>query len=194
MTTTGPITTDTTTLPLGLAQIRVGASAANIANVHPVLTSADSLGAMASTKFTHNIDYFRHESGFPLLEDAIFPLRGTAMMECAFEELTPKNLALAHGIDSTTGYDEVHSGEIALGNLTAPAYIRMEANYTFPDGTHYLNIIFPRAQVSASPEVDLQKEDVAAVTIVFESKIASSEVSGGNAAWDDKPLGRMIFT
>jgi len=57
-----------------------------------------------------------------------------------------------------------------------------------------MTFIFPRAQVSANIEVDTAAEDSAAVPIIIESKNASSDVSGGDAIWDDKPLGRIVWT
>jgi hypothetical protein len=189
----GPVTRDTTAIALGLAQIRVVASASNIANPHPVATASDSIGALANTKFTANTDWYKLESGFPLIEDFTTAIREGAMLECAFKEITPYNLALAHGIDPIGSYATAHSGEIALGGRTSPSYIRMEALYTFPDGTNTMIIIFPRAQVSASVEMDMQGEDAVAVPITFESKNASSDVSGGHAVWDTQPLGKIAW-
>jgi hypothetical protein len=189
----GPVTTDTTAIALGLAQVRVVASAANIGNTMPVATASDSIGALANTKFTGNTDYFKLESGFPLIEDYTVAIREGAMLECAFKQITPFNLALARGIDPVGVYTDAHTGEINLGGITAPEYLRMEALYTFPNGTDTMTIIFPRAQVSASAELDLQAEDAAAVPITFESKNASSDVSGGDAVWDNMPLGRIIW-
>ena len=188
----GPVTNDTSTVALGLAQIRVGSSSTNIANDSAALTSSDSIGALANTKFTGNTDWFKLESGWPLLEDYAIPIRESAMLECAFKELTPYNLALAYGLDPAT-YTQVHSGEIPLGARTAPEYVRMEALYTFPNGSNTMTIIFPRAQPTSAVEVDLQTEDAAAVPLTFESKNASSNVTGGNAIWDDKPLGAINF-
>lgn len=297
MARSGPVTRDTSTVALGLAQIRIGDSVSNIATVAPVLTSSHSIGALASTKFMGNVDYWKLESGFPLQEDLTIPLRETNALECAFKEITPYNLAMARGINplgnisatvtegasvttsgtttgniavtdttgpvtdtftvvftnattyevygSATGYIEsgtvsileapnnggnpyysipanffsgtwaadetfvfsttayvagtaayanVHSGEIALGTVAAPAYLRMEAVYTFPNGTNTMTIVFPRANVVSSVEVDLQAEDAAAVTVNIESKSSSADVSGGNAAWDSMPLGRIVFS
>jgi hypothetical protein len=56
-----------------------------------------------------------------------------------------------------------------------------------------MTIVFPRAQVSANTEMELQAEDAAAVPLNFESKRADSEVAGGNAVWDDAPLGVILF-
>ena len=95
----GPVTRDVSTIALGLAQVRVGNSAANIATKTAVLSSLDSIGALASTKFTGNVEYFNLESGFPLLEDVKIPLREASMLEAAFKEVTPFNLALARGLD-----------------------------------------------------------------------------------------------
>lgn len=189
----GPVTRDTTAIALGLAQIRVIDSATNIADIQPAATSTDSIGALANTKFTANTDWYKLESGFPLIEDFTTAIREGAMLECAFKEITPYNMALAHGIDPIGSYADAHSGEIALGGRTSPEYVRMEALYTFPNGTDTMTIIFPRAQVSASVEMDMQGEDAVAVPITFESKNASSDVSGGNAVWDDKPLGRLFW-
>jgi len=188
----GPVTVESTAIALGLAQIRVALAATHIDKNTRQLTASDSIGSLASTKFTSEVEFFRHESGFPLLEDVTIPLREKAMLECAFEELTPANMALAQGKDLTT-YSAAHSGEIALGALATPTNLRMEAVYTYPDGTNTMNIIFPRAQVSASPEIDLQKEDAVAVTVVFESKQADSNNSAGSSAWDGRPLGSIQF-
>jgi hypothetical protein len=191
----GPVTKDTSTIALGLAQIRILESAANIGNIEPQGVAADSIGALASTKFMGNTDWFRLESGFPLLEDLAVPIREAASLECAFKEITPYNMALAYGLDPTGGaYDEEHSGEIALGGRIAPEYVRMEARYTYPNGTNFMDVIFPRSQPTSATEVDLQEEDAAAVPLVFESKRADSEMAGGHAVWDDKPLGRITWS
>lgn len=302
MSRTGPVTKDTSTVALGLAQIRIGSASANVDQVTSVLTSDQSIGALANTKYTGEVSYWKLESGFPLLEDLTLPLRESAMLECAFKELSPKNLAIARGLDpsagsgtlsvsgarvvkstdssvavvpanitvigqpyalegtytiefsSATAYDVTHStqgtmqddaavtigtteafsfdgvndaiqiaanaitgtitagdiikfevvnvasdyadnhaGSIGLGGIQAPAYVRMEAVYTYPNGTNHMYIIFPRANAVSSVELDLQAEDAAQVPITFEAKRADSEVTGGNAAWDSMPLGRILF-
>jgi len=191
MARTGPIATDTSTVALGLAQIRVGSSSTYITSPGAALSSSDSIGSLANTKFVGNTDWYKLEGGFPLIEEYTTPIREGAMLECAFREITPKNMDLAHGTDISTGSYTAHSGEVVLGGRTAPDYVRMEAVYTYPNGTNTMTIIFPRAQVSANVEIDLQSEDAAAVPIAFESKNASSDVTGGNAVWDDKPLGHI---
>ncbi len=191
MARTGPVTKDTSTVALGLAQVRVGAAAANIGTPYGALSSSDSIGVLANTKFTGNSDWLKLESGYPLLEDYVVPIRESAALECAFMEITPYNMAMSLGIDPTSGYASVHSGEVALGGRTSPAYVRMEAVYTYPNGTNTMTIIFPRAQVSAAIEMDLQMEDWSNVPITFEAKRADSEVTGGNAIWNSKPLGAI---
>jgi hypothetical protein len=296
MARSGPVTKDTSTIPLGLAQIRVGDSASNIATATAMLLAAASIGALANTKFTGNVDYWKLESGFPLLEDLSLPIREAASLECAFKELTPYNLALARGIDpaaaqvatiafldkvtdgggnagnitvddtggvvsdtwiitlddathysvfgidtgilcagtligaqcapsnsghpyftipvdffdanwladetyafKTTayvadgGYSSAHSGTIKLGALKAPDFVRMEAVYTYPNQTNHMYVIFPRANVTSSAEIDLAAEDTIASPIVFEGKRADSETVGGDAAWDLQPIGVIIF-
>lgn len=289
---TGPLTKDTQSVALGLAQIRCGASAANIATVTPVLDSDDSIGAMANTKYTSNVDHWKMESGFPMLEDITIPIREAASLECAFKEMTPINLAYAMGKDPSAGttyaswsiaasvvnsasgtisasgmaynsgetdryaetflvtitnvgvgteactisglrtgvsesavdYTATHTIQVnstnfidlpadfiggspavgdtfhinsraalALGGLTSPAFVRMEAFYTYPNGRNHMYIIFPRANAVSSVEIDLQAEDAANVPLTFEAKRADSDTTGGNAAWDNMPLGVIIF-
>lgn len=192
MARTGPVTINSDSVSLGLAQIRVGASAANIADVHSALSSSDSIGALANTTWRGPTDWYKLESGYPLVEDMTLPIREAAQLECGFKEVTPANIALAMGEDPTS-YSLPHSGEIALGARVAPTFIRMEAVYTYPNGTNHMYIIFPRAQVSASPEMALAAEDAAAVTVIFEAKNADSNIDDGNAVWDDKPLGRIAW-
>jgi hypothetical protein len=197
MARTGPVTRDTSAVALGLAQVRIGDSLANIASTLSVLADTKSIGALASTKFMGNTEYWKMESGFPKLEDIVIPIRESAALECAFQEVTPFNMALANGLAPISGetslYPNNHSGEIPLGGKVAPEYVRMEAVYTYPNGTNTMAIIFPRAQVSTSMEMDLQAEDAVAVPITFEAKRADSLVSGGHAVWNSKPLGVIRF-
>jgi hypothetical protein len=191
ITRTGPLTKDPTKVALGLAQIRVGASAANIESDTGVLTADASIGNLASTSFTGETEFWKLESGFPMLEDMSLPIRESAMLECAFREFTIQNLALARGLDPAQ-LDE-YADEIGLGGLQAPAFVRMEAVYTFPDKSSQMVIIFPRANVVSSLNMDLQAEDAAAVPITFQAKRADSGLVDGDDAWDDKPLGTIIF-
>lgn len=192
MSRTGPVTTDTTTVALGLAQIRTGNSSAYIGQRRAILAAAASIGALANTKFIGNVDFFKLESGFPLIEDASFPLRESAALECAFKEVTPANVALSRGLDPDD-FANAHTGEIPLGTISTPTFIRMEAIYTYPDGTNTMKIIFPRAQVTSSTEIDFATEDVAAVPIVIESKSADDSISGGHKIWNSMPLGMIIW-
>jgi hypothetical protein len=90
-------------------------------------------------------------------------------------------------------YDSAHSGSIALGGLVAPAFVRMEAVFTYPNGTNHMYIIFPRANATTTMEVDLQAEDNANVPLTFEAKRADSLTAGGHAVWNNGPLGRIYF-
>lgn len=190
----GPVSVNTAMISLGLAQVRIGASATNIAQINRCLGSAASIGSLANTKFIGNVDFWNHESGFPLKEDLSVPIRESAALECNFEEITPYNLALARGLDPASYNKTPLSGEIALGALTTPSYVRMESIYTYPDGQNQMAMIFPRAQVASSTELDFQKEDNVKPPIMITSKRADSTISGGNAVWDDMPLGRVYWT
>jgi hypothetical protein len=191
LTRSGPLTRNPQVVALGLAQIRVGVAATNIANTGAALLAAASIGALANTKFTGKTDYWKLESGFPLLEDMSLPIRESCILECGFKEISMANLQLARGIDPSDEYSDTN---IALGGLVAPEFVRMEAVYTFPDNLSQMVIIFPRANVVSSMEIDLKAEDAAVVPITFEAKRADSGItSGGNSAWDAMPLGSIIF-
>lgn len=195
LTRTGPLTINPKAVALGLAQIRVGASATNIASIAPTLVKEDSIGALASTKLAGKTDYWKLESGFPLLEDYTLPIREVCALECGFKELSMANLALSRGLDPADfdEYEEYSVANITLGGLIAPIFIRMEAVYTFPDNQSQMVIIFPRANVVSSMEIDMKAEDAAVIPISFEAKRADGGVVGGNAVWNDMPLGTIIF-
>lgn len=187
----GPTTINSGSIALGLAQIRIGGSSVMTANsgetaVKLTPAASYSIGAVNNSKFVGNTEWYKHSSGFPLTEDMTMPLRDSAAIECSFEEITPYNLSLALGNDPT-GLTLPNSGEIALGKRLAPKFVRAEIIYTFPDGLHSMAIIFPKAQVTSSIEVDLQKEEAANVPITIESKQCSHTV------WTDMPLGRIAF-
>jgi len=126
---TGPITRDASTVQLGLSQIRIGRSLPYIANILPALLAADSIGALASTSFTSETEYFDLESGFPLALDATFPMRESNILECAFKEITPKNLAISRGMDPLVDiaatalkmYSKTTLGTEVAAKLTADA-------------------------------------------------------------------------
>lgn len=293
---TGPITKDTSTIALGLAQIRVGVSATNISVATPVLTVAQSIGALGSTKFTSSVEFWTLESGFPANTDMKIPLKETVEMEVSFKEITPFMLALARGVDpnsvgagwtfsavakvvsaggtvdvakpvgtsgantmvdtytitftsataytvtalsgtvvsgtgaigslsaftigggaafsipanfvtgtiatgdvfrfsvTKSGYSNNHSGTINLGTMKAPDYVRMEAVYTYPNGTNTMVIIFPRANVTSNTEVSFNATDAAAPTITFTSMNAASTTAGGSSVWDAAPSGIVLFS
>ena len=128
----GPVTVYSQSWALGLAQVRIGNSAGNIASVVPVLPSTKSLGAMANTKFVGSVDFFKQESGFPLSEDGVIPLRQEAAFEVAFKEITPYNIAIARGLDPTGARGAgVKMGIIhnsSLGTVDAAKAIQVENN------------------------------------------------------------------
>ncbi len=190
----GPTTTDTSAIAVGLAQIRVGPAAANVGFSYPVLLEADSIGSLTKTHFTGDTEWWEHYSGFPQKKDYSIPIKEDAMLAAEYEEITPYNIAIANGIDATGGgYADAHSGEIALGGKTAPAYVRMEAVYTYPNGSNHMYILFPRAQVKSNLEIDLQASDSAKPGIEFISNISDSTTDDGHSAWDGKPLGAIQF-
>lgn len=188
----GPVTTDPSQAFVGLLQVRVGASAANIATPTEVLTASDSIGCLADTKFTGNTEWLRLESGWPKLLDTSVPLSEAAALEGTLRQLSPANIAMAYGLDPVD-YTEAHSGEIKLGGKSTPQMLRVEAVGTFNDKVHTMTFIFPRAQAVSSCEIVYADSDWAGVPFTLEANNSSSDVTGGNAVWDNMPLGRIVF-
>ena len=189
----GPTTKNSGSVVIGLMQIRIGPSAANIAETEAVLETGDSLGAMASTKYMGNVDWWKLESGYTLQTDAFFPIREESAIECAFQEQSPYNIVLAHGLDPSGEYPNQWSGEIKLGARSAPEYLRCEAIRTYPDQTHKMYIIYPRSQITSSVEIEDSKEEGASTPITITATPADSGATGGNVVWDNMPLGRIYW-
>ena len=192
MARTGPLTKDPTTVALGLADVRVGVSSTYIGQIAAILPVANSIGTLANTKFISTVEVYRLLSGYPMLEDAVFPLSEIAAFELAFREITPANMALARGLDPAA-YTDAHLGQIKLGSIAAPSNVRIEIVYTYPDGTNTMTFIFPRAQITAAIEMDFAPEEPAAVAVRAESKRADGSIAGGHTIWDDKPLGLIVW-
>ncbi len=90
-------------------------------------------------------------------------------------------------------YADAHSGEVTLGTMSSPAFVRVEAIYTYPNQINHLYIIFPRANVTSSMNLNFAAQDNANVPITLEAKRADSGVVGGHVAWNNAPLGRIYF-
>ena len=188
LTRSGPVTRNAQTVALGLAKILIGPVNLDVDGTPAVQLATqvldetvNSLGALNSTNFVSEIEYWKLESGFPMLEDLSIPLRESARLECEFKEISLRNLAIARGIDADTeNYphsltaDVAEEDEINLGAITAPDYVRMEAIYTYPDQQHQMVIVFPRANVTSSIELSLAAEDNANVPITIEAKRGDS--------------------
>lgn len=77
--------------------------------------------------------------------------------------------------------------------MKLPAYVRMEAIYTYPNTVNKMVIIYPRCQVTSNFEVEFKKQENAEPPMTFEAKRADSEVDGGHSAWNNFPLGLVYF-
>jgi len=86
MSRTGPTTNDSSTVKLGLAQIRVLDSATNISDRNVAGIASDSIGTLASTKYTGDTEFYKLESGFPLMTDAYSPLGKVLCLNVASEK------------------------------------------------------------------------------------------------------------
>lgn len=116
--THGPITKDATTWALGLIQIRVGPSAANIASIAPVLGASNSIGALSDTKFNCSAEFFKQMSGFPLREDGSIPLSEASALAGNYKEITPFNVALARGLDPTGSIAAAAIEDVAINSTS----------------------------------------------------------------------------
>jgi hypothetical protein len=190
---TGPLTKDPAFLAIGMYQVRVAKGStetlALVSRTDGCLSGEASMGALASTKIALEKEYFTHESGFPLMEDAQLPIREKAMLEFAFEEIEGRNMVIAAGGDPAAD----GSGEIKLGAMSQPTYMRVEAWYTYSDKARRMIIVFPRAQIVSNLELENQKEEAANAPVTVRATRADSGITGGHANWDAMPLGRIYW-
>jgi len=203
MARTGPVTKAANTVPIGLAKVLVSTDwETHFETRGQALDDInDTLGALNSSSFDSEIDFWRLESGFPAMEDKVVPLRERASFSLEFKEVHPRNMALARGADFST-LDSTLSGEISLGNVTEPRYVRAEAIYTYPNGSNKMSFIFPRAQVTSTANIAFAAEDNPNVPVTIESKRADSEVQAVQDSdtitdkefWSDAPLGIIKFS
>jgi len=129
----GPVTRDTSTVALGLARILVGPCLTNVDQRDPVLDqNMNSLGALNSTSFTSNIEFWSYMSGFPRMEDITIPLSETAQLECEFKEVKPWNLAIARGLDPA-GTSEAHA--LNVTSTTASGTVDSTLEISVPNAT-----------------------------------------------------------
>ena len=102
---TGPIIRHDNAIAMGLFQIRVGRSLPNIGVDTPVLSRADSVGALANTKLMNSKEFKEILSGFPQQVASTIPIKEQLLAEAAFREFTSMNLALAQGLDPLAAVD-----------------------------------------------------------------------------------------
>jgi len=77
--------------------------------------------------------------------------------------------------------------------MVAPADIRVEGVYTFPNGVNTLTYILPRVQVSGDLDMSYAEEDEIAPMISLNSLYAGSRITAGHVVWDTMPSGIMIW-
>lgn len=187
----GSVTKNTANLIIGEGELRVGASATNIANSGEVLTTSDGLGAMKNIVFNDEATWVDHESGYPAMQDISRRVGTKASITGNLEELSRKNLALAKGLD-WTAYAAV-SGEIPIGEAaTSPSYIRTELLFTLADNAQAV-IIFPRALFTNNIALNFANESWSGVPVTIKAFRADSKITDGHGSWDLYPLGRFMY-
>lgn len=190
----GPDLKNVNVIPIGFGDILVDISSTHIAQTDPQLThTSHGLGAMAAAEVVATITTFMVQAGNPQTIAEVIPVAEGLVLNCGFHEKTLRNLAIARGLDPTTWDGGTSgSGEIPLGNITAPVDLRVEGVFLFPDGTKNV-IIFPRAKVIPNVTLGSIADAPTEVTIGFQALIADSNAPGslGNAVWDTKPLGAI---
>lgn len=189
-----PVYRNSTTVMLGLAQIRIAESAPYIGYPTACLTKAHSLGAMVETRILgEDFDYILR-SGFPQTDDLIIAYEQHVIVECVLREITPINMALMFGqaYDPTT-YDDPHDGQIYLGTRGVTSFIRVEFIYWYPESNYQMHLILPKAYISTEVLIDWAVEDDYGAPFACVSTPSDSDSIGGHAIWDAAPLGCFCF-
>jgi len=108
----------------------------------------------------------------------------------ADDTFTFKTTAFEEG---DTAFATPYVGNIGFGAMAAPKFLRVEGIYTFPDQEHAIQLIMPMAQVTSSIAANFSNTDETNTPMTIGANSASGDVVGGNAAWNDYPLGIMRF-
>jgi len=95
--------------------------------------------------------------------------------------------------DGDNAFATPYVGTIGFGAMAAPKFLRVEGIYVFPDQEHAIQLIMPMAQVTSSIAANFSNTDETNTPMTIGANSASSEVVGGNAAWNNYPLGIMRF-
>lgn len=192
----GPDLKNTGITPIGFADILIDLASQHITSTDPVLTHSEhSLGAMANTAVTGEVPLHNIMGGNPQRIAEIIPVGESFGLEISFIEKSIRNIAFAAGLDPNQfGGGDNLSGEIQIGNITAPVEVRVEAHWLLPDGINKLVLILPRAQVQPNLAMGSAADAPVEKAVVVTSLPADSTApSGGNAVWDAKPLGVWRF-
>jgi len=96
-------------------------------------------------------------------------------------------------VSGSASYSDDYNGELPLGRGQASDYFRVEAVLAFPWPTHKMYYILPRAQSVASLDIDHPEGGEPSVPVILKANQATSLVVGGDAVWDDAPLGKVHF-
>jgi len=168
---------------LGVAEMNLGLSADHIANTAQALTGANYFGS--KTEVTYELSReFRRQAGVSgnilMLLDHLLT-RVDFSVSVSFIEINKRTLSFALGGDGS-------SSDFFEDAVKNPTDLRVEFVFTYPNKVNKMILILPRAQIiTDNLSLAFQREDA------MESGLTVKACQTDNAAWSDRPLGKVIF-
>lgn len=168
---------------LGMAELYLGPSAANIASVDNVLGSSHYLGAQTEVSLEITKEFYEQYgkvANTKVLEN-IFTLTAGIAFNLNLYEITIANLGFALGGDGS----DVEVLNLLLSN---PTTLRAELKFTYPNKINFLYFILPCIKVYTET-VQLGFKDVDAALLPLRVEAIATD----DATWIGNELGRCLF-
>lgn len=174
---------DRDAIALGLADMYLGA--VDLVNDTPTLidTSDAYIGCLAEISFATSkkfVERYTNIGNIMLTLDNILT-KTDIVVNSVMYEFSKKNLSILFGGDGT-------DNDFLVNVLTVPKYFRMELQFTYPNKTSKLQLIFPKVQ-AVQPEVNIQFSETDGIKQLVSFRVLA--VSG--APWASSPYGKSIF-
>lgn len=171
---------DTTKLPFGSAELRLGDSDTYINHYDPVFTDGDYIGAHVDTSFSSQTT---KKTRYDVSNDVIVPsgvVVTSVDLICSVSFIEwSEDVMLASSGGQNTEF---------LRNLFAKDYFRLELLYYYPNKINTITVVLPRVYTDSDIAMVWSFIDIKPQTVNFKS------ITPNTPVWANDPLGRMYIS
>lgn len=174
---------DRDSIAIGLADLYLGA--VDLITTTPTLISSSSayIGCVAEISFTASkefVERYTNVGNVLLLMDNILT-SSDILVNSVLYEFNKKNLSILFGGDGT-------DNNFLVNVLTSPKYFRLELQFTYPNRTSKLQMVFPKVQAVQS-NINVQFNETDGIKQPVSFKVLAVD----HANWIGSPYGKSIF-